>query len=105
MGEGAVGGVEDAVGFLGEFLTEEEDLEEVFANFDGGVEGGFGEFVELGIGIVVGGAVGEVFGEIEGIFHGCVAFLWFAGVGDDFEEGAHEGALGLDADGGSCFLG
>ena len=55
MGEGAVGGVEDGFGFFGDFLCEEEDLKEVRADFDGGVEWGLGEEVQLGFWVVVGG--------------------------------------------------
>ncbi len=105
VGEGAVGGVEEAVGLLGEFLTEEEAAEEVFADLNGGVEGGFGEAVELRVGFVVGGLIGEFFGEVECVLHGEVACFGVGGVGGDLEEGAHEGALGFDADGGAFFLG
>jgi len=98
VGEGAVGGIEDAVAFFGEFLAKKEHLEEVFTDGDGSAEGGFGETIELGRGIVIGGALAKFFGEIKGFFDGAIALFGVRGVGDDFEESPHERALRLNAD-------
>jgi len=99
VGEGAVGGIEDALSLESKFLAEEEDLKKVIADFDGGFERGAGEFVELGVWVVVGGACAKFFGKVEGLFHGEVAGFWVVSMDDDFKESSHEGALSLDADG------
>jgi len=98
VGKGAIGGVEDAFALDGDFLAEEKDLKEFVADFNGSIERGASELIQLRVRMVVGGTVAECFGEVEGFFHGEVSIFKLVGVDGDSEEGSHEGALGLNGD-------
>ena len=112
MGEGAQGGVVGTVGLAGGLVGNFQNGKEDVGDGVGGVVWGAAELVKLGIGIVIGGGIGDFPGAGEGDGDGASGGFFITGMGDDLEDGAHEGAAFLNSEefvglgwGGFFFLG